>query len=90
MSEHSLRFDLFGSVRLLLAITCASCERRLDAYEYLEPESLVTGNATERASYHYAAHAARLQADANRRGWSNVEGKPCCAHCLAKVQDPHS
>jgi hypothetical protein len=71
-------------VTICVSATCASCKRVLSFTENdLTEHSLITGNASQRASYHLEALTTRLLADIAHRTWDKTEAGWRCAHCRA-------
>lgn len=81
-------FTVSGYVELTAQIHCSGCNRKVHFRTSLPPESVRTGNTTERAAYHYNDIEHRACVEAGRRGWTVFDGKTECAHCRAVRTDP--
>lgn len=82
-------------VTLRVYIECYGCTRRLDTSETPPPDSVRTGNHTQRAAYWLEDMGRRILASATARRWEQTEKGWRCAHCtaadvdsLAKRHDP--
>lgn len=70
-----------GEVTIYAHLDCSYCRRRIEERHILTPHAILTGNATEMASYHYKAMVERVQMEAADGGWIVRDADVRCGPC---------
>lgn len=65
------------TVTLHAVSVCPTCKKRVELTNELEEHAIVTGNATQMASYWAKSMRAQIQSAIIRRGWTDQ----CCGTC---------